>query len=171
MEFRYRHHGVARNLPRVIHINGDFFRSSTCPLNTSSAVKRFHDHFINRIWAISSANLGLGLWRVYDKPKDSRQRHDEIEAQLAEVGMDGTEHYPMPSRSAGSKGKCHRRPCGMDSGIITENGIIIDPIKQIELFMQPPPTPSFETVCTAIIGRLEAMYAEWLRWDHRDTIN
>ena len=55
----------------------------------------------------------------------------------------------------------------MDSGVITENGIIINPIEQIRCFINPPATPSFEAICRAIFGKLDEMYADWLSWDEQ----
>ena len=126
-------------------------------------LKHFHNVFINRIWAISSANLGLALWRMYPtKPKVTRTRYAELQRQLEAAGLVGTEVYPHPPKSEKSLGRCHRRPCGMDSGIITETGVVIDPIEQVRQFMKPPPTPSFPAICTAIFGKLDEMYTRWL---------
>ena len=59
----------------------------------------------------------------------------------------------------------------MDSGIITDHGLITDPIEQIRLFMHPPATPSFEVICGTIFDMLADMYASWLRWADYDLHN
>ena len=89
------------------------------PLAHFQKLKRFHDAFPGRLWAFSSANLGMGLWKVYRWPRLVVDRYAAVQRQLEAVGLAGTEVYPQPARSKGSLGKCHRRPCGMDSGIIT----------------------------------------------------
>jgi len=50
----------------------------------------------------------------------------------------------------------------MDSGIITEGGVITDPIEQVRAFMCPPKTPTFERVLAAYWDRLQAMYGLFL---------
>ncbi len=142
----------------VVRLSLDHFRR----------LKQFHDHFRDRIWVFSSANLGLGLWQMYPYPIETIRRYAVIEAKLEAAGLGGTEHYPRPPKKEGSKGKVHRRPCGMDSGIITEQVVVTDPIQQIRLFMEPPPAPSFGAVCNAIFGKLSEMYTGWLAWDGFD---
>ena len=61
-------------------------------------------------------------------------------------GMPELEHYPYPPPSDGSLGVCHRRPCGLDTAILTPFGLIIDPVEQIRWFMRPGPTPSFDQI-------------------------
>ena len=124
--------------------------------------KVIYDHFPNRIWSFSSANLGLAVWEIYSSPKFNHNVYPAIEHRLQAAGLNGVEHYPRPPRSPGSLGKCHRRPCGMDSGILTCNGVIADPIEQIRAFMHPPPTPPFETILAIYWERLEAMYELFL---------
>lgn len=135
------------------------------PLEHFRLLKAVYDVFINRIWAFSSANLGFGLWRIYPNSKITHDRHDELRRQLAKAKLEHIEAYPMPPKSKKSLGRCHRRPCGMDSGIITEQGLVTDPIVQVRLFMKPPPTPSFETICATICSKLDQMYDAWLAWD------
>ena len=124
--------------------------------------KVIYDHFPNRIWSFSSANCGLAVWEIYSSPKFNHNVFPAVEQRLQAAGLNGVEHYPRPPRSPGSLGKCHRRPCGMDSGIITCNGVIADPIEQIRAFMNPPPTPPFETILAIYWERLEAMYGLFL---------
>ena len=59
----------------------------------------------------------------------------------------------------------------MDSGIITTNGLVTDPIEQIRLFMAPPPTPDFSVICRTILTKLREMYANWRAWDEFDCLN
>jgi hypothetical protein len=120
--------------------------------------KIVYDHFPRRIWTFSSANSGLAIWDIYPSPKYNHNVYPAIEHRLQAVGLTGIEHYPRPARTPGSLGKCHRRPCGMDSGVITCDGVITDPIEQIRAFMRPPSTPPFETILAVYWERLEAMY-------------
>jgi hypothetical protein len=124
--------------------------------------KVIYDHLPNRMWSFSSANCGLAVWEIYSSPKFNHIVFPAVEQRLQAVGLNGVEHYPRPPRSPGSLGKCHRRPCGMDSGVLTCNGVIADPIEQIRAFMQPPATPPFETILAIYWERLEAMYGLFL---------
>lgn len=122
--------------------------------------KVIYDHFPNRIWAFSSANFGLAVWRVYDQPEMTHVVYRKVEASLQAAGLT-VEHYPMPAKSG--LGRCHRRPCGMDSAIITDDGLIIDPIQQIRAFMSPPKTPSFENILKASCDGLRRSYDVFLK--------
>ena len=138
------------------------------PLAHFQKLKRFHDAFPGRLWAFSSANLGFGLWKVYHHPMPVVARYEAVQRQLEAAGLAGTEVYPQPAKSKGSLGKCHRRPCGMDSGIITSHGLITDPIEQIRLFKHPPAAPTFEVICGTIFDMLAEMYDNWLKWAHHE---
>ena len=123
--------------------------------------KVIYDNFPNRIWAFSSANRGLAVWDVYDRSESTHVVHRRIENRLKAAGLTGVEHYPRPAKTPGSLGKCHRRPCGMDSGIIACDGLITDPIEQIRAFMkppQPPQTPSFQRILEVCWEQLNLMY-------------
>lgn len=124
--------------------------------------KLIHDHFPGRIWAFSSANLGLAIWDIRRYPESTHVVHRRTTTRLERVGLSGVEHYPLPARSAGSLGKTHRRPCGMDSGIVTSAGIVTDPIEQIRLFMRPPKTPPFECILDTYLTKLRQMYSLFL---------
>ncbi len=117
--------------------------------------KVIYDHFPNRIWAFSSANFGLAIWKVYDQPEMTHVVYRRIEASLQAAGLT-VEHYPMPAKSG--LGRCHRRPCGMDSAIITDDGLITDSIQQIRAFMSRPKTPSFENILRACFDGLRRSY-------------
>ena len=65
-------------------------------------------------------------------------------------------------RPLGRKVTNSARPCGMDSGIITDAGIVTDPIGQIRIFMNTQ-TPSFEAVVEAIVARLLHQYRRWIQ--------
>lgn len=117
--------------------------------------KIIYDTFPNRIWAFSSANFGLAVWKVYDQPEMTHVVYRKIEASLQAAGLT-VEHYPMPAKSG--LGRCHRRPCGMDSAIITDDGLITDSIQQIRAYMSPPKTPSFENILKACCDGLCRSY-------------
>jgi len=121
--------------------------------------KIIYDTFPNRIWAFSSANFGLGVWKVYDQPEMTHVVYRKIEASLKAAGLT-VEHYPMPAKTG--LGKCHRRPCGMDSAIISDNGLITDSIQQIRAFMSPPKTPTFQTILDACLDGLRQSYELFL---------
>ncbi len=122
--------------------------------------KVIYDHFPNRIWAFSSANFGLAVWKVYDQPEMTHVVYRKVEASLHAAGLT-VEHYPMPAKSG--LGRCHRRPCGMDSAIITDDGLITDPIQQIRAFMSPPMTPSFQNILKACCDGLRRSYDVFLK--------
>lgn len=117
--------------------------------------KVIYDAFPNRIWAFSSANFGLAVWKVYDQPEMTHVVYRKVEASLQAAGLT-VEHYPMPAKSG--LGRCHRRPCGMDSAIIADDGLITDSIQQIRAFMAPPKTPSFENILKACFDGLRRSY-------------
>lgn len=121
--------------------------------------KLVYDNFPNRIWAFSSANVGLAVWKVYDQSEPTHVVYRKIEARLKAAGMT-TEHYPMPAITG--LGRCHRRPCGMDSAIITSDGLIADSIQQIRAYMNPPRTPSFENILEACFDGLRKSYDHFL---------
>ena len=141
------------------------------PLAHFLKLKRFYDAFPDRIWAFSSANLGMALWKVYRWPRLVTDRYAAVQRQLVLAGLGGTEVYPQPAKTKGSLGKCHRRPCGMDSAIITDRGLVTDPIEQVRLFMHPPATPSFAVICGTILDVLADMYESWLKWPGYDIYN
>lgn len=117
--------------------------------------KVIYETFPNRIWAFSSANFGLAVWKVYDQPEMTHVVYRKVEASLQAAGLT-VEHYPMPAKSG--LGRCHRRPCGMDSAIITDDGLITDPIQQIRAYMSPPKTPNFENILKACFDGLRRSY-------------
>lgn len=122
--------------------------------------KVIYDNFPNRIWAFSSANFGLAVWKVYDQPEMTHVVYRKIEASLKAAGLT-VEHYPMPAKTG--LGRCHRRPCGMDSAIITDTGLITDSIQQIRAYMSPPKTPSFQTILEACCDGLRRSYDVFLK--------
>lgn len=124
--------------------------------------KIIYDTSPGRIWSFSSANLGLAVWKIHRSPTFTHNVYPAIDYYLQAAGLNGIEHYPRPARSPASLGKCHRRPCGMDSGIITCHGVITDPIEQIRAFMRPPQTPPFETILAVYREHLDLMYARFL---------
>lgn len=121
--------------------------------------KLVHGHFPDRIWAFSSANLGLAVWTIRNHAESTNAVYTRTENRLRRAGLVGLEHYPRPAKGADSLGKPHRRPCGMDSGLITSAGTVIDPIAQIRLFMRPPTTPAFACILDAYWAKLRQMYS------------
>jgi hypothetical protein len=116
-----------------------------------------YDHFPGRLWAFSSASLGLGVWRMFRKWRKPEEVSQAVEDKLKEIGLK-LEVYPAPSKSGDTMGRQHRRPCGMDSGVITDAGVITDPIAQIRQFMSPV-TPSFPAIVRAVIERSRYFHA------------
>jgi hypothetical protein len=110
-----------------------------------------YDHFPGRLWAFSSASLGLGIWEMFPKSRKPKEANQAVTDKLKEIGLK-LEVYPAPTQSQKSKGRQHRRPCGMDSGVITERGVVTNPIEQIRLFMDPV-TPSFRGIVNSVIDR------------------
>ncbi len=121
--------------------------------------KVIYDTFPNRIWAFSSANFGLAVWKVYGQPELTHVVYRKIEASLQAAGLT-VEHYPMPAKTG--LGRCHRRPCGLDSAVITDDRLIKDSIQQIRAFMCPPKTPSFQTVLETCCDGLRRSYDVFL---------
>lgn len=140
-----------RDIP-VIRPNMRFFATA----------KVVYEHFPNRIWAFSSGNLGLSVWKVFGRDEVTETQYRKAACVLRAVGLSSLEHYPCPSKSPNSLGKCHRRPCGLDSGIITPTGVITDPIEQIRWFMRPRKTPTFEQILAAYWDALGRMYAQFM---------
>lgn len=127
-----------------------------------TVAKVVHDHFPNRVWAFSSGNLGLCVWRLFPEPRPTHQIQVQQARRLAAVGLPTLEHYPVPARTSGSAGRCHRRPCGLDSGVITPCGVITDPVEQIRWFMNPTATPTFEQILAAYWAELDRVYDRFL---------
>jgi|GEM_PF-2242079 len=125
--------------------------------------KVIHDNFPNRIWAFSSANFGLAIWNVSDEAELTHVVYRRINNRLKAAGLSNLEHYPRPAKTRGSLGKTHRRPCGMDSAIITEGGLLTDPITQIQAFMTPPITPTFPTIVQTCISMLRQSYDSFIQ--------
>lgn len=122
------------------------------------------DAFPGRIWAFSSANLGLAVWKTYPKRELTHVVHDRCKRRFSKVGLPASlEHYPSPPTTSGSFGRCHRRPCGMDSGVITNDGVVVDSISQIRHFMKPTVTPSFEVIVREYFGQLSIMYNRFMK--------
>jgi len=125
--------------------------------------KVVHDNFPNRIWTFSSANLGLAVWKTHRNKQLSDVQHRKCTTLFRKVGLPAKlEHYPRPPASPNSFGRCHRRPCGMDSGIITQKGVIVDPVEQVRHFMRPKRTPSFEAIVRACLAQMRLMYESFL---------
>lgn len=121
-----------------------------------------YDHFPNRIWAFSSGNLGLSVWKVYGEPRLTHVIRRFPENKLPDLGLASVEHYPLPPKTSGSLGRCHRRPCGLDSGVITPSGVLTNPIEQVRWFMRPQRTPSFDQILSAYWTMLDGMYEEFI---------
>jgi len=120
-------------------------------LDYFKTARLIYGQFPERHWAFSSASLGLGVWEMFPKARKPLEASQEVREAIEKIGLD-LEVYPSPPRSQRSLGRQHRRPCGMDSGVITNAGVVTDPIEQIRLFMNPR-TPSFEAIVRAVIDR------------------
>lgn len=149
---------IYRMMP-VMRVGLDYFKK----------LKLFHLHFPGRVWTFSSASLGMYLYRMSPRSACPTRRYRAVKDRLRALRMDvlggvPVEIYPEPPKAAGSKGHQQRRPCGMDMGVITDAGIVTDPIEQIRIFMLPQ-TPSFEAVCEAIFSRLAYQYRRWMDFE------
>jgi hypothetical protein len=120
-------------------------------LDYFKTARLIYDNFPERLWAFSSASLGLGVWQTFPKARKPDEASQEVREAIERIGL-RLEVYPSPPRSYLSLGRQHRRPCGMDSGVITNDGVVTDPIAQIRLFMQST-TPSFKSLVRALIER------------------
>ena len=123
--------------------------------------KLVHEHLPGRIWAFSSASLGLAVWEIRDRREPSMAVYRRTKNQLGQVDLDWLECYPQPATGK-SLGRCHRRPSGMDSAIVTRDGLIAEPIKQIHTFMRPPATPTFARIANTILGEFDSVYRRFL---------
>ena len=151
------HPNIYRMMP-VVRLGIDYFKK----------LKLFHEYCPGRVWSFSSASLGMNLYRMSPKAECPQERYQRVKDRLKAMRMDvlggvPIEVYPEPPKTPGSKGHQQRRPCGMDSGIITDAGIVTDPIEQIRIFMNPQ-TPSFEAVVEAIVARLQHQYHRWIEF-------
>jgi hypothetical protein len=124
--------------------------------------KVVYDGFPNRIWAFSSANLGLSVWKLYKQQKLTHVVDRRHQNRLDGMGLPTAEHYPVPAKTGGSLGRCHRRPCGLDSGVITPSGVVTNPIEQIRWLIRPRGTPSFDQILSAYWTMLDTMYEDFL---------
>ena len=124
--------------------------------------KVVHDLFPRTIWAFSSASLGLAVWNISNARQATGVIYRRTNNLLGRVGLDWLECYPQPSGAGDSFGRCHRRPCGMDSAVISQAKLITDPIEQIRAFMRPPATPDFARIATAILGQMEVAHEQFL---------
>jgi hypothetical protein len=133
--------------------------------------KLVYDAFPNRIWSFSSGSLGLAVWQLFSAPELTHVLDRKIRTRLKACGLGGLEHYPTPKHPRAMFGRPHRRPCGMDSGIITANGVLTDPIQQIRWFMSPGETPPFETIIHQHISAVRLAFECFLEGggseDHR----
>jgi hypothetical protein len=88
---------------------------------------------------------------MYRKARKPGEVSEAVEDKLKDIGLK-LEVYPAPSKSGDTMGRQHRRPCGMDSGVITDAGVVTDPIEQIRQYIKPV-TPSFPAIVRAVIER------------------
>ena len=117
-------------------------------LDYFKTARLIYTRFPKRLWAFSSASLGLGVWEMFPKARKPQEASQAVREALQKIGLN-LEVYPSPPKSLHSLGRQHRRPCGMDSGVITNAGVITDPIAQIRHFMHPR-TPSFDAIVGAV---------------------
>jgi len=147
-----------RMLP-VMRLGLDYFKK----------LKLFHMHFPRRVWSFSSGSLGMYMYNMFPRSEKPAFRYGVIRDRLKALRMDvlggvPVEVYPEPPKTEGSKGHQQRRPCGMDMGVITDAGVVTDPIEQIRIFMEPR-TPSFEAIVGAVTTRLLDQYRAWIEFE------
>ncbi|MDB4777839.1 hypothetical protein OAG68_00115 [bacterium] len=123
--------------------------------------KLVYETFPNRTWSFSSANLGFAVWRMNSYTEPTHVAFRRTENLLKGAGL-SLEHYPMPPSGLSTFGKCHRRPCGMDTGLISSDGVITYPVQQIQCFMSPPKTPSFRQIMEAWFQQLNHIHNRFL---------
>ena len=116
--------------------------------------KLVYDTFPGRLWSFSSGSLGLAAWHLYDEPQLTDVLFRKFGNRMASIGLN-IEQYPQPSSEPPKPGRAHRRPCGMDTGVITANGAVTDSIEQLRLFMKPPATPRFEVILACHLTTLK----------------
>ena len=115
-------------------------------------LKRLHDNFPGRIWCISSATLGIHIWRKHEWPVATETSHAEVKRDLDAIGLGHVEVHPM-------KGRCLRRPFGTDYKTITPQGVITDWREQVEYFEFDGRTAPFEEVFKAVVNEVSSQLA------------
>ena len=124
--------------------------------------KLVFDAFPGRTWAFSSGSLGFAVWHVFAEPETTHVLDRKIRARLTAVGLADLEHYPIPKNPRSKMGKPHRRPCGMDSGIITPDGVLTDPMDQVRWMLSPKGTPDFAMIVHEHMLALRHSYQQFL---------
>jgi hypothetical protein len=118
------------------------------------AIKKIHEHYPERIWAISSESLGIYAWRKYDHPVTTERMRRHRLRQLKSMGLAEVEVFP-------NEGRCFRRPFGAHYRTIVHGGVLTDWQDQLSYFHQPGPTPSFADILAVLEAAQEQ---QWTRW-------
>ena len=124
-------------------------------------LKAIYDRFPSRIWCISSATLGVHVWRRRRKPADTEATHAEVKSSLEGIGLGHVEVHPM-------KGRCLRRPFGQDYKTITPEGVLEGWAEQVEYFEHDARTPPFEQVVRAVVDEVRRQIVEYRDTTHQE---
>jgi hypothetical protein len=139
-----QYHKAKQTAPRTPVMN--------LPLDHFKTLRKLYDHFPERIWAVSSATLGLYAVTTFTQPLDALWIHSQLKKQLAAVGLSQLEVHPMPGRS-------FRRPFGRDFVTITPEGPLTAWWEQLDYWEFDRRTPSFREISIVL---LELMVRQWL---------
>jgi len=121
------------------------------PLSHFQQLKKIYDNFHNQLWCISSATLGLHIWRKHN-PHDSAAVHHAVKTLLHKIRLGHVEVHPM-------NGRCQRLPFGKDYITITPNGTLELWQDQVLYFEREEwKTPSFDHIVRTIWGVANRMH-------------
>lgn len=140
--------GTAKDAPYmpVVHM----------PLEHFKDMKRIYDAFPDRIWCITSETLGLDVIERHSLQNTSAV-HTKAKRQLARIGLAHTEVHPMT-------GRCKRRPFGEHYRTITQDSVLEPWQLQLEHYLNPGPTPSFDRISRVLLQAIVDQWSSWLSW-------
>lgn len=121
------------------------------PLEHFRRIKSIYDTFPNRIWAVSSATLGLHAACLLTRPLPSQRVHDGIKQNLRLINLGNIEVHPMPGRQ-------FRRPFGRDYLTITPSDTLTTWWEQLDYWDYDGRTPDFRQIASVL---LDLMKAQW----------
>jgi hypothetical protein len=134
------------------------------PLEHYRRLKILHDKFRNQLWCLSSASLGLHIWRRHD-PVPSEPLHAKITETLERVGLRGLEIYPLGNQ-------CQRLPCGRDYIVITATGHLARWQDQVQYYGEEweSETPEFPHIVLTMLDIAMRNYNRAIDWGSGLTI-